>query len=227
MTTWLVALLAGGAVALAMTALWGLVRDLGSAETAYRDQPPPGFRLAWPVVNIMGNTFGSLLGRAREEAITARLQRAGQSYALTAWQFFGGKLVAMIVAGVGAAVLAGLSWKWCLAVAVLGYKYPDIWLSDHTKKRNLAILKALPFMLDIVTLSIEAGLNLTSALAQAIAKAPANPLKFELQRVMRDIRTGRPRLEARILRRSRAFRDFHSSAGIAFPRRSTLKPPSV
>jgi tight adherence protein C len=35
--------------------------------------------------------------------------------------------------------------------AALGYMYPDIWLSDHTKKRNLEILKALPFFLDIVT----------------------------------------------------------------------------
>ena len=63
-------------------------------------------------------------------------------------------------------------------------------------KRQLSILKALPFYLDVVTLCVESGLNLTSAVSQAIAKAPANPLKVELQRVMRDIRTGRPRLEA-------------------------------
>jgi tight adherence protein C len=57
-------------------------------------------------------------------------------------------------------------------------------------------LKALPLYLDIVTLCVEAGLNLTSALTQAVQKGPANPFKAELNRVLRDIRTGRPRADA-------------------------------
>jgi tight adherence protein C len=57
-------------------------------------------------------------------------------------------------------------------------------------------LKALPLYLDIVTLCVEAGLNLTSALTQAVQKGPSNPLKHELERVLRDVRTGRPRADA-------------------------------
>jgi len=77
-----------------------------------------------------------------------------------------------------------------------GFVYPDIWLSDHTKKRNLAILKAMPFFLDIVTLSIEAGLNLTGALQKAVDKCKAGPLMVEINRVLRDVRAGKPRIEA-------------------------------
>jgi tight adherence protein C len=194
--TWLPALLVGAALALTFAAAWGLVRDLGKAETAYRDRPPSGFRLAWPLVNIMGNTFGFLLGPQREHAIALRLNRAGQTYALTPWQFFGGKIVAMVLFAAAAAFLAGLSWQWSAAAALLGFKYPDLWLNDHTKARNLAMLKALPFMLDIVTLGIESGLNLTSALAQAVDKCKPGPLIVEVNRVLREVRGGKQRVEA-------------------------------
>jgi tight adherence protein C len=90
---------------------------------------------------------------ARAEALRARLRRAGQEYALTPQQFFAGKILALVFFG-------GLGWYLSgegttllgiVVGAALGYMYPDIWLSDHTKKRNLEILKALPFFLDIVT----------------------------------------------------------------------------
>ena len=78
----------------------------------------------------------------------------------------------------------------------LGYAYPDIWLRDHTKKRNLAILKALPFFLDIVTLSVESGLNLTGALQKAVDRCHPGPLISEVNRVLRDVRGGKARVEA-------------------------------
>ena len=77
-----------------------------------------------------------------------------------------------------------------------GFMYPNIWLSDHTKKRNLAILKALPFFLDIVTLSVESGLNLTGALQKAVDKCKPGPLMVEINRVLREVRAGKPRVEA-------------------------------
>ena len=51
-------------------------------------------------------------------------------------------------------------------------------------------------MLDLVTLCVEAGLNLTGALQQAAAKGPAGPLREELHRVLRDVRAGKSRADA-------------------------------
>ena len=51
-------------------------------------------------------------------------------------------------------------------------------------------------MLDIITLCVEAGLNLTGAMSQAVAKGPAGPLRDEFSRVLRDVRAGRPRIDA-------------------------------
>lgn len=194
----LVSLLIGAAFLTAIYSVWRLVMDLGSAETIYRDRPPLGFRLLWPLVNIMANTFGMLIAGKREEGILTRLQRAGQEYALTPQQFFGGKVTGLLIGGGMGLVLAGQDQAIgaFLLAGGLGWMYPDIWLRDHTKKRNLAILKSLPFFLDIVTLSIESGLNLTGAISQAIDKCKPGPLVVEFNRVLRDIRAGKPRVDS-------------------------------
>jgi tight adherence protein C len=186
----------GVALALGIVAVRGLVTELGTAETLYRDRPPAGFRLAWPLVNVMANTFGNLLGEESLRQITQRLNRGGQSYALTPQQFFGGKIVSALLAFAAAFWVSSGSWTWALVSAVPGFMYPDLWLRDRTKARNLKILKALPFMLDIVTLSIESGLNLTSGLAQAVDKSKPSPLTVEINRVLRDVRAGKQRVEA-------------------------------
>lgn len=194
----IVALLAGLALSVAAFAVWRLVVELGGAETIYRDRPPSGFRWLWPAVNIFANTFGFLLRGEREAALLARLRKAGQEYALTPHQFFGGKIVGLALGALVGITLAGDGGTFVGAVmgGLFGFVYPDIWLSDHTKKRNLAILKAMPFFLDIVTLSIEAGLNLTGALQKAVDKCKPGPLMTEINRVLRDVRAGKPRIEA-------------------------------
>ena len=194
----LIPLMAGGAIALAVYAAWRLYVELGNAETTYRDRPPPGFRLLWPLVNILANTAGSFLTEEREQSVLARLRRAGQEYALTPQQFVGGKLLAGLMFGMMGYVFSGEGTAWLgIGVgALLGYYYPDLWLNDHTKARNLAILKALPFFLDIVTLSIEAGMNLTSALQKAVDRCKPGPLMVEINRVLRDVRAGKPRVDA-------------------------------
>ena len=77
-----------------------------------------------------------------------------------------------------------------------GFFYPELWLRETTDKRRGAILRALPFYLDIITLSVEAGSNLTGGITQAVQKSADSPLRRELSRVLRDIRAGRTRAEA-------------------------------
>lgn len=191
-------LLAGAAVALLLFAAWRLYVELGSAERTYRDEPPPGFKVLWPLVNIMANTFGFLASGERGARLLTRLRRAGQEYALTPGQFVGGKVVSAVVFGLVGYVLSGdgTGWLGVAMGALLGYWYPDLWLRDHAKQRNLAILKSLPFFLDIVTLSVESGLNLTGALQKAVDRCVPGPLLIEINRVLREIRGGKPRVEA-------------------------------
>ena len=79
---------------------------------------------------------------------------------------------------------------------ILGFFFPDIWLADTRKKRELAVVRAMPVYLDFITMCVEAGLNLTGALAQAMEKAPTGPLKNEFGIVLRDLRAGVSRADA-------------------------------
>lgn len=198
MTAWLFLFCAAAGMSLLIVAAWRLYTQLGAADISYRDRPPRGFQLLWPLVNIFANTFGALITRERQASLLARLKRAGQEYSLTPEQFIGGKLVSAIGFGAMGAVLAGSGggWSGLLIGALLGFMYPDLWLREHTLRRNLAILKALPFFLDIVTLSVEAGLNLTGALQKAVDRCPPGPLLLEVNRVLRDVRGGKPRVES-------------------------------
>ena len=86
---------------------------------------------------------------------------------------------------------------WLLLTAfALGFVSPDTWLSDRIQTRMRAVLRELPFYLDVITLAVESGLNLSAALAQAADKGPSGPLRDEFERVLRDLRAGRARAEA-------------------------------
>jgi tight adherence protein C len=77
--------------------------------------------------------------------------------------------------------------------ALFGWAYPAIWLRDRLGARRRELLKTLPFYLDIITLCVEAGLNMQGAMNQAVAKGPKGVLRDEFQRVLRDIRAGKGR----------------------------------
>jgi len=83
-----------------------------------------------------------------------------------------------------------------LAGFLLGFAYPAIWLRDRVELRRRQTLKTLPFMLDIITLCVEGGLNLNSAIQQAVDKGPVGALRDEFKRMLRDVRAGKPRTEA-------------------------------
>ncbi|MBN1208824.1 MAG: type II secretion system F family protein [Myxococcaceae bacterium] len=90
----------------------------------------------------------------------------------------------------------GFNLVWALAVALFGMMYPNIWVSDQVKKRHLLISRALPYNLDLLTLSVEAGLDFTGALAKVVEKGKAGPLKDELALVLKQLKMGKTREEA-------------------------------
>jgi tight adherence protein C len=174
--------------------------EVPAEDREFLDVPPPAFRFAWPLIQLVSFRMGNFLSVSYRHKIQLALRHAGLDYALSPEQFFAGKIVAgLAAAGVLTLLLLAndtSSLLWASILGAAGFLFPDMWLRDERLKRQLSILKALPFYLDVITLCVESGLSLTSAVSQAIAKAPPNPFKSELQRVMRDIRTGRPRLEA-------------------------------
>jgi len=82
-------------------------------------------------------------------------------------------------------------------VAVMGfalfYYYPLLWLRKSLKLRHLSIQRALPFVLDLLTLSVEAGMDFMSALQRNCERRKLDPLNEELIRMTREIQVGLPR----------------------------------
>jgi tight adherence protein C len=174
--------------------------DVPAEDRQYRDLPPTGFRLVWWPIRWVAHLLGPLLSARHLQRMTLKLRLAGLDYAMVPAQFMGGQvLAAAAAAGVAAWLMHAFGQAPGLAMVLagsFGFVFPQIWLRDRIQLRKRDTLKTLPFMLDIITLCVEAGLNLNGALVQAVAKGPAGPLRDEFARVLRDIRAGRPRLDA-------------------------------
>ncbi|MBI3182191.1 MAG: type II secretion system F family protein [Myxococcales bacterium] len=98
----------------------------------------------------------------------------------------------------GLFVTYSMDWNlaWSLIAAAVGMFYPLIWVNDQVKKRHLQISRALPYNLDLLTLSVEAGLDFTAALAKVVEKGKPGPLREELQLVLKQLKMGKTREEA-------------------------------
>ena len=200
MTTLLISLAFGAFVAMLFWQAWTLFHAVPDEDRQFLDRPALGFRLVWPLIALLVHHGGHLLDEEKRRAITLVLKRAGVEYAISAEQFVASRVVAALGFGLAAWWLArafgyaGLPAGLLLALA--GNFYPVLWLREATARRQGTILRALPFYLDIVTLSVEAGSNLTGGMTQAVQKSADSPLRRELSRVLRDIRAGRTRAEA-------------------------------
>ncbi len=101
-----------------------------------------------------------------------------------------------ILFGLVVANFFNINLLWCLVGALIGLFYPIIWVNDKVTKRHLAISRALPFNLDLLTLSVEAGLDFTAALAKVVEKGKTGPLRDELNLVLKQLKMGKTREEA-------------------------------
>ncbi len=85
---------------------------------------------------------------------------------------------------------------WSILFFVFGFLVPLIWLRDQIKKRHHKIARALPYSIDLLTLSVEAGLDFQAAIAKVVEKGQSGPLREELGIMLGEIRLGKTREQA-------------------------------
>lgn len=78
---------------------------------------------------------------------------------------------------------------------ILGYTVPEFWLGGRVKKRQKAILLMIPDTLDLLTISVRAGLGFDAALGKVVEKL-AGPLSDEFRRALAEVRVGKARRDA-------------------------------
>jgi tight adherence protein C len=96
----------------------------------------------------------------------------------------------------GVALFSGRSFVLVVLFAIAGFVLPVIWLDDQVKRRHNAMLRQLPFHLDLLTMGVEAGLDFTAALAKMVEKGKPGPLREEFNLMLSQIRVGMPRAQA-------------------------------
>ena len=89
-----------------------------------------------------------------------------------------------------------VSVAWILLFALTGVAYPLIWLRDKVKKRQMAVVRALPYNLDLMTLAVEAGLDFQAAVGKVVEKGKQGPFVDELRFMLAQLRMGKTREES-------------------------------
>lgn len=201
----------GLAVGLITWLISHFIAAIPGEDRQYKDPPPLGFRLAWLPIQWLAHMMTPLINHKTQSSNLVRLRQAGLDYSLSPAQYIASKIICALVVALicwwGLASFdhpnpgsAGVQFNTYLQVmligASLGYCYPVIWLRDHLGNRKRTLLKSLPFYLDIITLCVEAGLNMQGAMTQAVAKGPKGVMRDEFQRVLRDIRAGKSRADS-------------------------------
>lgn len=137
---------------------------------------------------------------AYKQRVRQKLVMAGEPYGMTADDFIGLKEAAVGI-GIVLWLVFGLvsgrfSLAWLLVLTGIGFFTPDLKLRDIVKKRHTEILKAFPFFLDLLTLSVEAGLDFGAGIKNVVEKSRPSALRQELERLAHEIRMGKTRREA-------------------------------
>jgi tight adherence protein C len=174
------------------------ITSLSEAELSL----PFADRVIKPVFDKLGRIMTRRMQGGQAQAIQDRLNLAGRPGGLTAGGFVALQLMAMVVGvalGIGLALLmtlgAPLLYVAPIVGGVVGYLVPASTISRRIRKRQKQILLALPSALDLLTISVEAGLAFDAALTRVTDKYH-NPLTSEFTQVLNEVRLGRPRLEA-------------------------------
>ena len=137
----------------------------------------------------------------------ARLVTAGFEGLLSGWEFIALRFLCPVVLGLFWTALMYLVGQvddtvreYFGILSFLGFllfaAQPGLWLSSTIKKRQKSIQKAMPFMIDLLTLSVEAGIDFMNALQRSLENRKTDPLTEELMRVNHEIQLGTSRRNA-------------------------------
>jgi tight adherence protein C len=181
------------------------IQQFGQAPRSLEEiemQAPFAERFLRPLLQGTARALGRLTPGSTADGTAKRLRAAGLQGQMQPSDFIGMKgLGAIIGLAIGvafafllhAAILGGLVLT--MLGLILGYVAPDLWLRSRTDSRKVEIQNQLPDTIDLLTISVEAGLGFDQALGRIVSKS-SNTLSREFGQVLQQMRLGIPRRDA-------------------------------
>jgi tight adherence protein C len=171
------------------------IRDRELAQPAKQRVVTPFYRWALAIAR-------RFTPRGAYENLRRKLLMAGNPPGWDADRVLATKIGCLVVGIlIGAALLVGLDFNLglllltFLALCLLGYFLPNIVLVNMIQRRQTKMRLALPDAIDLLTISVEAGLGFDAALAH-VSRNTTGPLAEEFYRTLQEVQLGRSRGEA-------------------------------
>jgi tight adherence protein C len=157
-------------------------------------------RVLLPVVKSIGQFFGRLTPVSQLENLRHRLTIAGNPLGLGAREFFGLRMVSILIGFLVALLLLrvgnGVVYWVAAAIALLiFFLLPSAWLQRKVRQRQDAVRKGLPDALDMLSVCATAGLGFDQAI-QRVSEHWNTPVGVEFGRVIHEMEMGLSRREA-------------------------------
>jgi tight adherence protein C len=159
-------------------------------------------RVILPMVDKLSKSFSSMTPKTSLDRARKSIAQAGLTGKVFPSQITTISYILMVVVPVMSLSFTG--WpKGLLTQAtgilvigfILGYRLPFGYVQGKAKARQHEIRKALPFTLDLISISVEAGMALDGAMA-IVQEKSTGPMADELGLTLREIRLGKGRNEA-------------------------------
>jgi tight adherence protein C len=158
-----------------------------------------------PLAAGLSGRLSRVASSSFQERTEKRLALAGNPGNLRVADWLGIKAVAAIIGAllfaflflvVGVLALPIVLRFLMIGIGLLfGYTIPEFWLGGRVKKRQHLILLQIPDALDLLTISVRAGLGFDAALGKIVEKMEG-PLVDEFRRALAEVRVGKARREA-------------------------------
>jgi tight adherence protein C len=158
-----------------------------------------------PLAAAMSGRVSRMASSSFQEKAEKRLALAGNPGNLRVADWLGVKAVGAVVGAILFLFLFVIVGFMKLPIPInfgmgfvgllLGYTVPEFWLGGRVRKRQHAILLQIPDALDLLTISVRAGLGFDAALGKVVEKLQG-PLTEEFRRALAEVRVGKARREA-------------------------------
>jgi tight adherence protein C len=171
-------------------------------EFSNRLKEPLVNRLVRPLAGSFGEKIASLVPRRRADQLRHRILIAGVSAKVGPEEF-----VVMQGIGLGGGFLLGLLLgntagyhgfgllRMVVILAGMGAYLPSAWLRRKQDERKASIRRDLPDVLDLLAISVEAGVGFEGAV-EVVIRHFDSPLAAEFSRMLQEMELGLPRREA-------------------------------